>query len=128
MSGSNRAPGEFPVISVHFSDSAPGADVPIVRLDRIAESYWGTIVRDGQFEDRARKTVFRDDITKLPTTAQDNRTAAAVKGSDCSERALLFPLEHVDGEAIGVHLANAVGPKAIDLIALDIFDGHQRPA
>jgi hypothetical protein len=40
--------------------------------------------------------------------------------------ALLSHLEHVDGEIIGINLAIHVGPKAIHLIALDTFDGHQR--
>jgi hypothetical protein len=39
--------------------------------------------------------------------------------------ALLSHLEHVHGETIGVNLAIHVGPKAIHLIALDTFDGHQ---
>jgi len=38
---------------------------------------------------------------------------------------LLSHLEHVHGETIGVNLAIHVGPKAIHLIALDTFDGHQ---
>jgi hypothetical protein len=42
--------------------------------------------------------------------------------------ALLSPLEHVHGEAIGVNLAIHIGPKAVHLIALDIFDGHQWPS
>jgi hypothetical protein len=42
--------------------------------------------------------------------------------------ALLSPLEHVHRETIGVNLAIHVGPKAIHLIALDTFDGHQWPS
>jgi hypothetical protein len=38
---------------------------------------------------------------------------------------LLSPLEHVHRETIGVNLAIEVGPKAIHLIALDTFNGHQ---
>jgi hypothetical protein len=41
---------------------------------------------------------------------------------------LLSPLEHVHRETIGVNLAIHVGPKAIHLIALDTFDGHQWPS
>src|ERR1700738_4009045 len=47
------------------------------------------------------------------------------KGDIARREALLSPLEHVHGETIGVNLAIHVGPKAIHLIALDIFDGHQ---
>jgi hypothetical protein len=39
---------------------------------------------------------------------------------------MLSHLEHVHGETIGVDLATPVGPKAIHLIALDTFNGHQR--
>jgi hypothetical protein len=56
--------------------------------------------------------------------AHGSGMTAAVKGSDSPE-ALLFLPEHVDGEAIGVHLAIPVGPKAIHLIALDTLNGHQ---
>jgi hypothetical protein len=49
-----------------------------------------------------------------------------VPTSDIAQReALLSHLEHVHGKTIGVNLAIHVGPKAIHLIALDIFDGHQ---
>jgi hypothetical protein len=53
--------------------------------------------------------------------------AAAAKGSG-SSKALLFLLEYVDGEAIGIHLAGPVGPKAIHLIAIDALNGHQWPS
>jgi hypothetical protein len=46
-------------------------------------------------------------------------------GGIAPRQELLSPLEHVNGETIGVNLAIHVGPKAIHLIALDIFDGHQ---
>jgi hypothetical protein len=46
-------------------------------------------------------------------------------GNIAPRQALLSLLEHVNGETIGVNLASHVGPKAIHLIALDIFDGHQ---
>ena len=39
--------------------------------------------------------------------------------------ALLSHLEDVYRESIGINLAIHVGPKAIHLIALDTFDGHQ---
>jgi len=42
--------------------------------------------------------------------------------------ALLSHLEHVDGETIRVNPAIPVGPKAIHLIALDAFNGHQWPS
>jgi hypothetical protein len=46
-------------------------------------------------------------------------------GDIAQRQELLSQLEHVNGETIGVNLAIHVGPKAIHLIALDIFDGHQ---
>jgi len=49
-------------------------------------------------------------------------------GDIARREALLSDLEHVHGEAIGVNLAIRVGPKAIHLIALDIFNGHQWPS
>jgi hypothetical protein len=50
------------------------------------------------------------------------------KADIARREALLSLLEHVQRETIGVNLAIAVGPKAIHLIALDTFDGHQRPS
>lgn len=55
-----------------------------------------------------------------------SRIAVVSKVSDSS--GVLFLLEHVDREAIGVHLTGPVGPKAIHLIAPDTFNGHQRPS
>jgi hypothetical protein len=49
-------------------------------------------------------------------------------GDIARRKALLSHLEHVHGETIGVNLAIHVGPKAIHLIALDTFDGHQWPS
>jgi hypothetical protein len=49
-------------------------------------------------------------------------------GDIARREALLSHLEHVHGETIGVNLAIHVGPKAIHLIALDTFDGHQWPS
>jgi hypothetical protein len=46
-------------------------------------------------------------------------------GDIASRQTLLSHLQHVNGETIGVNLASHVGPKAIHLIALDTFDGHQ---
>jgi hypothetical protein len=46
-------------------------------------------------------------------------------GDIARREAQLSHLEHVRGETIGVNLAIHVGPKAIHLIALDTFDGHQ---
>jgi hypothetical protein len=40
----------------------------------------------------------------------------------------LLNLEHVHGETIGVNLTIEIGPKAIHLIALDTFNGHQWPS
>jgi hypothetical protein len=52
-----------------------------------------------------------------------------VPKADIARReALLSLLEHVHRETIGVNLAIPVGPKAIHLIALDTFDGHQWPS
>jgi hypothetical protein len=52
-----------------------------------------------------------------------------IREADITRReALLSHLEHVHGETIGVNLVIHVGPKAIHLIALDTFDGHQRPS
>jgi hypothetical protein len=52
-----------------------------------------------------------------------------VPKADIARReALLSPLEHVHRKTIGVNLAIHVGPKAIHLIALDTFDGHQWPS
>jgi hypothetical protein len=48
-----------------------------------------------------------------------------LKADIARREALLSPLEHVHRETIGVNLAIRVGPKAIHLIALDTFDGHQ---
>jgi hypothetical protein len=59
----------------------------------------------------------KDDVGLVPTTGDIARRGA-----------LLFPLEHVHRETIGVNLTIHVGPKAIHLIALDIFDGHQCPS
>ncbi len=42
--------------------------------------------------------------------------------------ALLFHLEHVDGETSRFKLAIPVGPNAIRLIAVDTDDGHQWPS
>jgi hypothetical protein len=42
--------------------------------------------------------------------------------------AALILLEHIYGKTIGVKLAIIVSPKAIHLIALDIFDCHQWPS
>jgi len=42
--------------------------------------------------------------------------------------ALLFHLEHVDGEIARFKLAIPVSPNAIHLIALDTDDGHQGPS
>jgi hypothetical protein len=42
--------------------------------------------------------------------------------------ALLFHLEHVDGEIARFKLAIPVSPNAIHLIALDTDDGHQWPS
>jgi hypothetical protein len=49
-------------------------------------------------------------------------------GDIARREAVLSPLEHVHRETIGVNLAIEVGPKAIHLIALDTFDGHQWPS
>jgi hypothetical protein len=49
-------------------------------------------------------------------------------GDIARREALLSPLEHVHRETIGVNLVIRVGPKAIHLIALDTFDGHQWPS
>jgi hypothetical protein len=49
-------------------------------------------------------------------------------GDIARREALLSPLEHVHRETIGVDLATHVGPKAIHLIALDTFNGHQWPS
>jgi hypothetical protein len=46
-------------------------------------------------------------------------------GDIARREAQLSHLEHVHGETIGVNLASRVVPKAIHLIALDTFDGHQ---
>jgi len=54
-------------------------------------------------------------------------TRLKVPTGDIARReALLSHLEHAHGEIIGVNLAIHVGPKTVDLIALDTFDGHQR--
>jgi hypothetical protein len=50
------------------------------------------------------------------------------RGDIARREALLSSLEHVQGETIGVNLAVEVGPKAIHLVALDIFNGHQWPS
>jgi hypothetical protein len=50
------------------------------------------------------------------------------KADIARREALLSPLEHVHRETIGVNLVIHVGPKAIHLIALDTFDGHQWPS
>jgi hypothetical protein len=46
-------------------------------------------------------------------------------GDIAPRQELLSHLEHVNGETVGVNLAIHVGPKALHLIALGIFDGHQ---
>ena len=46
-------------------------------------------------------------------------------GDIAPRQELLLLLEHVNRETIGVNLVIHVGPEAIHLIALDIFDGHQ---
>jgi hypothetical protein len=56
----------------------------------------------------------------------DPRLRGALPSADIAPRQeLLFRLEHVNGETVGINLVIHVGPKAIHLIALDIFDGHQ---
>jgi hypothetical protein len=46
-------------------------------------------------------------------------------GDSAPRQELLLLLEHVNRETVGVNLVIHVGPEAIHLIALDIFDGHQ---
>ena len=55
-------------------------------------------------------------------------TAKCPEADIARREALLSPLEHVHRETIGVNLTIHVGPKAIHLIALDTFDGHQWPS
>jgi hypothetical protein len=65
----------------------------------------------------------RTDIPK------QKRQVRQVPKADIARReALLSLLKHVHRETIGVNLAIPVGPKAIHLIALDTFDGHQWPS
>jgi hypothetical protein len=63
-----------------------------------------------------RKVTFGDTLKESATGQQGDITR---------REAQLFLLEHVHGETIGVNLASRVVPKAIHLIALDAFDGHQ---
>ena len=66
---------------------------------------------------------------RFPPLATNLRTSLVVRfvptGDIARREALLSHLEHAHGETIGVNLAIHVGPKAIHLIALDTFDGHQ---
>jgi hypothetical protein len=63
------------------------------------------------------------------SSTSDPRLRGALPTGDIARReALLSPLEHVHRETIGVNLVIRVGPKAIHLIALDTFDGHQWPS
>jgi hypothetical protein len=61
------------------------------------------------------------DLTPRPGLREQNLPI----GDVARREALLSPLEHAHGETIGVNLTIHVGPKAIHLIALDTFDGHQ---
>ena len=65
----------------------------------------------------------------LPLKADVKQTSREVRkvptGDIAPRQELLLRLEHVNGETIGVNLVIHVGPEAIHLIALDIFDGHQ---
>ena len=56
-----------------------------------------------------------------PTTSES--PAEAGHGNDGG----LELLEHVGRKAFGVRLSIQAGPKAINLIAFDTVDGHQRP-
>jgi hypothetical protein len=49
----------------------------------------------------------------------------APTGDIARRQAPLSQLKHVRRKSIGVNLAIRVAPKAIHLIALDTFDGHQ---
>jgi hypothetical protein len=68
-----------------------------------------------------------DQIATLITAAKKTSEAAG-RAKAAQRQALLSHLEHVHGKTIGVNLATHVGPKAIHLIALDIFNGHQWPS
>jgi hypothetical protein len=68
-------------------------------------------------------------FTRKPDYRQTSCHFRKVPTGDIPRReALLSHLEHVHRETIGVNLAIHVGPKAIHLIALDTFDGHQWPS
>ena len=66
---------------------------------------------------------------RFPLAAIQERTSPEVRklpiGDIAPRQELLLQLEHVNGETVGVNLVIDVGPEAIHLIALDIFDGHQ---
>jgi hypothetical protein len=68
-------------------------------------------------------------LERIPDSSRTSLRVRKVPKADIVRReALLSPLEHVHRETIGVNLAIPVGPKAIHLIALDTFDGHQWPS
>jgi hypothetical protein len=68
-------------------------------------------------------------LQRIPDSGLTASHVRKVPTGDIARReALLSSLEHVQGETIGVNLAIEVGPKAIHLVALDIFNGHQRPS
>jgi hypothetical protein len=68
-------------------------------------------------------------LQRIPDSGLTASRVRKVPTGDIARReALLSSLEHVQGETIGVNLAIEVGPKAIHLVALDIFNGHQRPS
>jgi hypothetical protein len=71
----------------------------------------------------------RSALPPTPDMALHRANWRFVPTGDIARReALLSPLEHVHRETIGVNLAIEVGPKAIHLIAVDTFDGHQWPS
>src|ERR1700676_4550727 len=78
---------------------------------------------------RVGYVVKRPLLSALTDSSQTSFHVRKVPTGDIARReALLSPLEHVHGETIGVNLAIEVGPKAIRLITLDTFDGHQWPS
>jgi hypothetical protein len=68
-------------------------------------------------------------MSALKGIPDSRRTSSGVRkaptGDIAWREATLSLLEHVHGETIGIDLAIHVGPKAIHLIALNAFNGHQ---
>ena len=79
----------------------------------------------GQTEKNSVRAYVLRFALELGHSSMQSALRFCAKADVARREALLSLLEHVHRETIGVNLAIPVGPKAIHLIALDTFDGHQ---